>query len=65
MFKNLPIDVHNKRTIFKSIIKDIRNEEGRELDCFDVLVIPRKDKLQGLMKQKEHLKGEVLKARED
>ena len=65
MFKNLPIDVHNKRTIFKSIISDIRNEKGKVLDCFDVLVIPRKDKLQTLMKEKEHLKAEVLKAKEN
>ena len=52
IFKKLPIEVNNKRTIFHSIISDVKNRRGEVLDYFDILIIPRVDDLDRLFKEK-------------
>ena len=52
IFRNLPTNVHNKRTIFHSIVSDITNRDGDTLDYFDILTIPRQDQLEKMFKEK-------------
>ena len=64
IFKNLPLEVHNKRNAFDGIIRDMRRRNGGRFGYFDILVVPRKEGLERMFKRKEALAAKYLKLKD-